>query len=124
MVLLSERDGYFAALAAYQRNGDVDTRVTHFAEAAARASKVSEALAHDLEERTAQRGIERLARAEVLREVTGYRRNRVWAADELFDVLDSAQLAVGRDAAGARAGSTARFRSAPAGEPVAVAFVR
>jgi len=140
-VLLSERDGYFAALAAYQRDGDVDAWVTHFARAAARAAKVAEALAHDLEEltaawhqragapragsvtrrlvdilpsqpvvdvhtvaatlevdkRTAQRGIGRLAKAEVLREVTGYRRNRVWAADELFDVLDGAQLAIGRD---------------------------
>ena len=151
-VLLSERDGYFAALAAYQRDGDVDTWVTHFARAASRAAKVSEALAHDLREltvewhqragapragsiarrlidmlpaqpvidvhtvavtlevdkRTAQRGIGRLAKTEVLREVTGYRRNRVWAADELFDVLDGAQLATGRDTDGHRPAAPSR----------------
>ena len=33
----------------------------------------------------------------MLREVTGYRRNRVWAADELFDLLDTAQPVIGRD---------------------------
>lgn len=156
-VLLSERDGYFAALAAYQRDGDVDAWVTHFARAAARAAEVSEALAHDLEEltvewhqragapragsitrrlvdilpsqpvvdartvaaalgvdrRTAQRGIERLAKAEVLREVTGYRRNRVWAADELFDVLDGAQLAIGRDTGGHRPAAPSRHLRSP-----------
>lgn len=161
-VLLSERDGYFAALAAYQRDGDVDTWVTHFAQASARAAKVSEALAHDLEEltaewhqragapragsiarrlidrlpaqpvidartvaatldvdkRTAQRGIERLTKAEVLREVTGYRRNRVWAADELFDVLDGAQLAIGRDTGGPRPAAPSRhLRSADERNP-------
>ena len=140
-VLLNDRDGYFAALAAYQRDGDVDQWVAHFARAAAQAAQMSEALADDLtqltvewaeragtpragsvarrlidllpsqpvvdartvtatlevDRRTAQRGIERLTNAGVLREVTGYRRNRVWAAEELFDVLDGAQLAVGRD---------------------------
>jgi Fic family protein len=161
-VLLSERDAYFAALAAYQRDGDVDAWVTHFAQAAARAAKVSEALAHDLQEltvewhqragapragsiarrlvdilpsqpvvdihtvaaalevdkRTAQRGIERLAKADVLREVTGYRRNRVWAADELFDVLDGAQLAIGRDTGGQRPGAPSRhLRSADGQNP-------
>ena len=50
----------------------------------------------DVDKRTAQGGIERLTEAEVLREITGYRRNRVWAADELFDVLDGDQPPTGQ----------------------------
>lgn len=162
-VLLSERDRYVDALGSYQRDGDVNSWITHFASAVARAADVSGSLASELEEltaewfdragrpragsiarrlierlpsqpvvdvgtvaaalevdrRTALRGIERLAAAEVIREVTGYRRNRVWAADELFDVLDGAQLELGHDTAeelkqhrslrhrGARAGTAA-----------------
>ena len=151
-VLLSGRDAYFDALATYQRNGNVDTWVTHFARAAARAATVSETLARDLEEltvewqqragtprarsvsrrlidalpsqpvvdvhtvaaaldvdkRTARRGIDRLAEAGILREVTGYRRNQVWVAEELFDVLDDAQLTIGRDTGGQRPAAPSR----------------
>lgn len=157
-VLLADRDGYFAALGAYQRHGDIDRWVAHFAAATSRAATAAIELAHELDElatewlqragaprrgsvgrrlalhlpaqpvvdvrtvaaalsvdkRTAQRGIERLATAEVLREATGYRRNRVWAADELFDVLDGAQLAIGRDVGGRRPSAPSRHLRSPA----------
>jgi len=49
-----------------------------------------------VDERTALRGLDRLTSAGVLREVTGRHRNRVWVAEDVFDLLDETQASIGR----------------------------
>lgn len=76
------------------------------------ADTVARALEVDV--RTARRGLAALEQVGVLREVSHRRRGRVWAADELFDVLDGFQARVAREQTGGRGGAPSRhLRPAP-----------
>jgi Fic family protein len=89
------REEWFAA-AGQPRRGSVGRRLIGLLprQPVVDAGTVSAAL--EVSERTALRGLTALAEAGIVSEVTKQKRNRVWVAVDVFDVLDEVQSWVTR----------------------------
>ncbi len=59
----------------------------------------------------ARRILGRFTESNVIREITGARRNRVWAADEVFDLLDAFEHAIAVDGGGSAKAPSRHLRS-------------
>lgn len=69
---------------------------------------------HRVDPNVARRGLKALEEAGVLRVVPGRERDRVWVADDIFDVLDEFELAIVRDSGqGVPVGPTRHLRPRP-----------
>jgi len=114
---LEDRQGEWSRSANHPRSGSVGRRLIESlpAQPVLTAEIAAETLGVD--PNVARRGLKALEVAGVVRLVPGRQRDRVWIADDVFDVLDEFEGSIARDAGSRRLVAPTRHLRPPASSP-------
>lgn len=96
-VALRERQVEWFKAAGHPRSGSIARKLIESLPAQPVLTAEIVAETHGVDPNVARRGLKALEDAAVIRVLPGRKRDRVWVADDVFDVLDEFELAIARD---------------------------